>query len=130
MQKKQLWIVLSLAALLLVGSICAYFLLRPAAAEGSKTVTVTVDHLAGEDTSFTFRTDALYLRGALEEQKLIAGTEQEYGLWVQTVDGETADDAAQQWWGFDVNGVMAAYGVDAQPIYDGDTVDFTLHVGW
>ena len=44
------------------------------------------------------RTDEEYLRGALEQEDLIEGTESEYGLYVLTVDGETADESEQQWW--------------------------------
>ena len=49
---------------------------------------------------------------------------------MQTVDGETADESKQEWWGYDINGVQAEYGVDSQPIADGDVILFTLHVGW
>lgn len=111
-------------------SIAAYWTLSPKPNAGDKEITVQVDHLEGEDTSFTFTTQAEYLRQALEEQDLAAGEESEYGLWVQTVDGETADDSRQQWWGYEVNGVRAEYGVDSQPVSDGDVFQFTLNVGW
>ena len=130
MKKKQGLIALGLALLLAVGSLAAYRCLTPKAQAGSKTITVNVDHLAGDDTTFTVSTDAEYLRAALEQEGLIAGVEAEYGLWVTTVDGETADESAQQWWGYDVNGEMALYGVDEQVVTDGDVYDFTLNVGW
>ena len=118
------------ALALLIAVVCAYFLLRPGTQTGAKTVEVTVEHLEGEAARFTLHTDAEYLRGALEEAELIAGTESEYGLWVQTVDGETADESRQEWWGYTVNGELAAYGVDTQPIADGDEVVFTLNLGY
>ena len=130
MKKKQGLIALGLLVLLAAASLTAYYRLAPRAQEGSKTVTVNVDHLVGDDTSFTVSTDEEYLRAALEPEGLIAGVEAEYGLWVTTVDGETADESAQQWWGYDVNGEMALYGVDEQVVTDGDVYDFTLHVGW
>ena len=68
--------------------------------------------------------------GALEQENLIEGTESEYGLYVLTVDGETADENEQQWWGYSVNGTFAELGVDSQPIADGDVYDFVLNVGW
>ena len=61
-------------------------------------ITINVDHLNGDDTTFTIRTDEEYLRGALAQEDLIEGTESEYGLYVLTVDGETADESEQQWW--------------------------------
>lgn len=129
-KKKQGLIALGLALLLAAASLTVYYRLVPKTQEGSKTITVNVDHLEGEDRTYTIHTDAEYLRAALEPEGLIAGIEAEYGLWVTTVDGETADESAQQWWGYDVNGEMALYGVDEQVVTDGDVYDFTLHVGW
>ena len=123
-------IALIAALTLLIAAVCAYFLLRPGTQTGAKTVEVTVAHLEGGTARFTLHTDAEYLRDALEEAGLIAGTESEYGLWVQTVDGETADESKQEWWGYTVNDELAAYGVDTQPIADGDVVIFTLNLGY
>ena len=47
-----------------------------------------------------------------------------------TVDGETADESKQEWWGYSVNGAFAELGVDSQPVADGDVYDFVLNVGW
>ncbi len=128
---KKVWIaliVLVVIAALLLG---LYFRqTRGLVTKGSKSITVNVDHLEGKDKTFKIRTDAEYLREALESADLIQGSESEYGLWVQTVDGETADDAKQEWWGYDVNGQFAEFGVDAQPVADGDVFDFKLNVGW
>ena len=99
MKKKQGLIALGLAVLLVIGSLTAYRCLAPRTQAGSKTITVNVDHLGGGDTTFTVTTDEEYLRAALEREGLIAGIEAEYGLWLTTVDGETADESAQQWWG-------------------------------
>lgn len=130
MKKKQGLIAFGLALLLAAASLTAYSCLAPKTQAGSKAITVNVDHLEGEDTTFIVSTDAEYLRAALEQEGLIAGVEAEYGLWVTTVDGETADESQQQWWGYDVNGEMALYGVDEQVVTDGDVYDFTLNVGW
>jgi hypothetical protein len=51
--------------------------------QGSKEITINVDHLNGDDTTFTIHTDEEYLRGALEQEDLIEGTESEYGLYVR-----------------------------------------------
>ncbi|MBQ5987536.1 MAG: DUF4430 domain-containing protein, partial [Clostridia bacterium] len=78
----------------------------------------------------SIRTDAETLRGALEQESLIAGDEGEYGLFVKTVDGETADDAKQEWWCLTKGGEMWMNGVDTTEIADGDAYEFTLTVGW
>lgn len=127
---KKTLIAVILAAVLVLVAVAAWATLRPQSEQGSKIITVTVDHLEGEDKTFALHTDAEYLRGALDEEKLIAGTESEYGLYVLTVDGETADESQQQWWGFTVNGEFGMYGVDEQVVSDGDTFAFTLNVGW
>ena len=47
-----------------------------------------------------------------------------YGLSVHTVNGERADynlDGA--YWGFNVNGTYCNYGVDSQPVMDGDAFE-------
>ena len=131
MQKKKTGLIaVVVLCLMMVGAFAAYQAFGPQGAEGSKTITVNVDHLEGKDTSFTIHTDAEFLRGALEQEQLLAGTESQYGLWVETVDGETADSTREQWWGFDVNGEQGQYGVDSQPVSDGDVYDFVLHVGY
>lgn len=130
MIKRRTLILYLVLTALLVGGFTAWRVLRPAAQEGSKTITVNIDHLEGEDKTYTIHTDEEYLRGALEQEDLIEGTESEYGLYVLTVDGETADETKMQWWGYDVNGALAEYGVDGQVVTDGDVYDFALNVGW
>ena len=82
------------------------------------------------EKTFLIRTDAETLRRACEEQNLIAGTEGEYGLYVLTVDGETADESIQQWWCITKGGEEHFYGVDDTMILDGEQYEFTLKTGW
>ena len=130
MDKRKTRIMYLLLAVLLMLGWAVWRTCAPEVQEGGKTITVNIDHLAGEDRTYTIYTDEEYLRSALEQEKLVSGPETEYGLWVQTLDGETADESQQQWWGYDVNGEMALYGVDEQVVSDGDVYDFTLNVGW
>ena len=123
-----LTICLVVIAALLVG---AYFMFRDEPVEGGKNITVYIDHLEGEDKTVEISTDAEFLRGALEEQEgLIKGEESEFGLFVKTVDGETADDSQQQWWCFTKNGDILETGVDSTVIADGEKYEITLTVGW
>lgn len=94
------------------------------------TIAVSVKHADGSENEFTISTEALNLRGALEQENLIAGDESEYGLFVKTVDGETADDAKQEWWCFTKGGEMLMTGVDDTLIADGEHYEIVFTVGW
>ena len=98
--------------------------------EGEKTITFTAVNGANEATVFTVHTDAEYLRGALEPHGIIAGTETDYGMWVSTVNGVTANDEKQEWWKLYEGNEMSNYGVDTQAIKDGGSYTFALTVGW
>ena len=131
MNKKKKTIIMAAAlAVFIIAVVIAWAVIKPGAVQGSKRITVEVDHLEGKDGSFIILTDEEYLRGALEQEKLVGGEESAYGLFVTTVDGETADADQEQWWGYTVNGEFAEYGVDEQPINDGDVYVFTLNVGY
>lgn len=128
--KRKSVMMLTLFVVLFGAVAAAWFCLGPKGTEGTKTITVQVEHISSAPAAYTFRTDAQYLRQALEEQDLIVGEESSYGLWILAVDGETADESRQQWWGYSVNGQYAEYGVESQPVTDGDVYEFVLHEGW
>ena len=113
-----------------IGALLLWQQNRPVAQEGGKKLVVSVVHGDGTAKDFSLATDAETLRAALEEQELIAGTESEYGLYVLTVDGETADEAQQQWWCFTKDGEMLMTGVDSTMIADGEHYEITLTTGW
>lgn len=96
----------------------------------AKAITVKVVHKDGSEKEFPIETEAENLRAALEPDGLIAGEESEYGLFVKTVDGETVDDANQEWWCLTKDGEMTDTGVDDTKIADGDVYTFTLTVGY
>lgn len=129
MQKNKKILIIAAVVLLLIAG--ALLLIegskKPVPIEGSKTITVTVIQEGMEDKVFTIHTDAEFLRGALEQEKLIEGTESQYGLYVTTVDGVTADESLRQWWCLnDGEGNMLDTGVDSTPIADGDAFQFVL----
>ena len=127
--KKILTVVLLLVVVAAAAALYLHF--RPQPTEGAKTLAVTVVHGDESKKDFTIHTDAETLRAALEQEKLIEGTESEWGLYVLTVDGETADEAQQQWWCFnDGAGNMLETGVDSTMIQDGDSYEIVLKTGW
>ena len=117
-----------LVVALAVGGIL-YAKLKPQTAEVSKTIKFSVV-ANGETKDFTIKTDAEFLSGALNEQKLIEGTVGEYGLFVTSVNGIAADSAKEEWWCFTKGGEMLMTGVDTTPITDGDSFEATLKVGY
>lgn len=129
-QKKKA--LLGLAVLLCAAALLAgiYLTFRPQTQQGAKTVTVEVIAAGETVQTHTIHTDAEYLRGALEQEKMVGGEESAYGLFLLTVDGITADDAKQEWWCVTKEGGQVDTGVDATPIADGDHFELTLMVGW
>ena len=78
-------------------------------------------------TDFVVNTDKETVGDALLEQNLIEGEEGDYGLYVKTVNGITADyDTDQTYWAFYVNGEYASTGVDSTPVNEGDTYEFKV----
>ena len=95
--------------------------------EGSTTFTFTVVDKDGNETPFEIHTDQEIVGDALTELALISGDESEYGLYVKTVNGITADyDADGVYWAFYINGEYAATGVDSTPVTEGENYSFKV----
>lgn len=94
------------------------------------TVTVTVVHGDGSSKDFTVKTDKEMLGEALTDEKLVDGEDGPYGLFIKTVDGETADEANQEWWCLTKGGESVETGVDSTPVEDGAAYELTLMTGW
>lgn len=119
------------AALVLIAVLVGVWLMNaPQGAAGAKALELTVVYADGSADAFSFSTDAEFLRAALEEQQLVAGDESEYGLFIKTVNGVTADESQQQWWCVTKDGAEVMTGVDSTPIADGDHFELTLKTGW
>ncbi len=102
----------------------ATYLADTALGEGEKTVVAEVK--AEEKTiTFTIKTDESTVGAALLEHGLIAGEESEYGLYIKTVNGMTADyDTDKSYWAFYVDGEYATSGVDTTEIKEGVKYQF------
>ena len=117
-------------AVLIGGFLIAYKMFSEKPVEGEKTITVDVVLSDGTTRSYEITTTAEFLRGALEEKNLVSGTESEFGLYVLTVDGITADESKEEWWSFTKSGVALTTGIDTTVITDKDHYEITLTVGW
>lgn len=92
--------------------------------------TVIVTDLDGKDTTFQYTSDKATVGEALLAEGLIAGEEGEYGLYVTTVNGITADwDKDQTYWAFLIDGEYAATGVDSTELTAGTTYSLVLTKG-
>lgn len=94
-------------------------------AKVEKSFVFKVVDLDGTEKSFDIKTDATTVGEALVNEKLISGTEGDYGLMVDTVNGIKYDyNADGAYWAFYIDGEMAMTGVDSTDITDGATYSF------
>lgn len=127
-------VLLAAIALLVVAGVMAavYFATRPTVQDwtGSKTITVTVVHSDGKSQEFSYSTDKAYLGEVLQEAGLISGTPGEFGLYMETVDGETASwEENGAYWAFYVGEEYATTSVDLAPITDGAVYKLVYTLG-
>lgn len=81
----------------------------------------------GNVTKMAVNTDKKTVGEALVDNALVEGEDSEYGLYVKTVNGITADyDVDQTYWAFYINGEYAATGVDQTDIEAGTTYSFKV----
>lgn len=92
-----------------------------------KNVKLQVVDKNGNTSEYEEDTDAEFLRDVLDEISddsdfTYSGTDSEFGIMIDTVNGERADytlDGA--YWSIYVNDEYANFGADQQPVADGDT---------
>lgn len=132
--KSKIWIIVGVVVLIaaLAAFAVIYFVFRDKPVEGSKSITIQVVNDVNEITTYELRTNAGYLRQAMEEAEglTFSGTEGAYGLMVDTVNGLTADyNKDMAYWGFNVNGTYCNYGIENQPVVDGDvfSIEYTVN---
>ena len=95
--------------------------------EGQKQFDFTVVDVEGNETKFIVKTDKKTVGEALLDVKLISGEDGQYGLYVKTVNGITADyDKDKKYWGFFINDEYAMTGVDQTEIEEGKTYTFKV----
>lgn len=126
MRGKKAWLpaaALAVVALLLLG---IWYVNCPQGQAGDKTITVEVVHADESSREFTYQTSEEFLGPVLIEEGLAQGEESTYGLFITTVDGETAE--GNQWWCITQDGQMVETGADTTPIADGDHFELTMSV--
>ncbi|MBD8918366.1 MAG: DUF4430 domain-containing protein [Lachnospiraceae bacterium] len=124
--KSKKGLIIGIVALVAVIAVLAvvFFVFREKPTKGAKAITIEVVDDQGTKTTYNLNTDAEYLKQAMEEADglTFSGSESDYGLYLETVNGLTADyNADGAYWSIYVNGDYGNYGVDSQPVSDGDT---------
>lgn len=132
--KKNLPKILGIAAVVVLVAVLGvvYFLFSEKPVAGSKAITIEVVNSAAVSTVYDLKTDAEFLRQAMNEAEglTFSGTESEYGLMVSEVNGETADFSVNgAYWSFYVNDEYCNYGIDTQPVEDGDAFKIVYTIG-
>ena len=125
MKNKKTKIIMGLVAFVAVVAafIAIYFIFREKPVEGNKEIVIKVVSKDNEVTTYEVNTDAKYLKEAMDEAEGLtySGTEGQYGMMIDTVNGVRADytlDGA--YWSFLINDNYCNYGISEQPIEDGD----------
>ncbi|HZJ75699.1 MAG TPA: DUF4430 domain-containing protein [Clostridia bacterium] len=96
---------------------------------GAKVIHLEVK-AADKSVIFTIKTDKEKLSDALLEHDLITGEEGQYGLFVKSVNGITADyDADKAYWALSKDGVILNTGVDSTKINTDEHYEFVYTKG-
>ncbi|MBP3294052.1 MAG: DUF4430 domain-containing protein [Clostridia bacterium] len=100
-------------------------------AEGTEiTVTIAVTNKAGETTETAVTTKATTLADVLVESGIVEANYDDYGLYILTVNGETADYSVDQsYWALSKNGEYLMTGASSTPIADGEHYELVYTIG-
>jgi len=110
-------LIIAIAALATV-----WFIFKPKGNNYDKKITVEVIYQDKTSDEYIIKTNAEFLRGAIEECKdlEVTGDESEYGLYIKKVNGVTADyNVDQSFWAVTINGEQSNYGIESLVIEDG-----------
>ena len=123
---------LLIAALVIAAAamFCIYKVFIPKGQTGAKEITVTVVHADQSSKDFVYQTDEAYLGAVIEAEGLVEGTDGDYGLFITSVDGETADDSKEQWWCITKGGESVNTSADQRTIENGDQFELTMMEGY
>ncbi len=103
---------------------------KPQTVKGSKSITIEVVNSKSESKKYMLRTDVEYLSQAMEEAEglTFSGSKGPYGMTLEVVNGEDTDFNNGSYWSVYVNDEYGQYGIDEQPVYDGDSFKIVYEV--
>lgn len=127
--KKLILAVVAMVAVIAI-LIGVYVATRPETSAGGKSITVTVIHKDGTEKSFAYSTEEEYLGPVLLAEGLAEGETGQYGLVINTVDGETADwNVDQSYWALYIGEEYATTGADGVVLTDGGVYKLVYTIG-
>lgn len=95
--------------------------------EGEKSFVAEVVDADGNTVKFTVQTNEKTVGEALQKLGVIDGEEGDYGLYIKTVNGITADyNKDGVYWAFYVDGEYAMTGADMTDVVDGTVYTFRV----
>lgn len=118
------------ALLVLIAALLIIFnVFREKPVVGNKAIVLEVLNREGQNSEYRVQTDAEFLCQAMEEAKefdfTFDGEEGDFGFTLYTINGETHNwNVDGSYWAVYVNGEYAQYGIDSQPVKDGDVYRF------
>lgn len=121
----------TVAAMLVTMMVMGLAACGKSADDGKMSITVEVKDANGDVSTYTGKTNAENLHDAIADVDGVTldGYDSDYGYYVTTVNGITADyETDGAYWSIYVNGEYGQYGVDEQPVADGDTYTFAYEV--
>lgn len=121
---------LVILAAVIAALLCVYQFTKEKPVEGQKNVTIHVVHKDQSVRDFEVSTTREYLGEVLKDEGLAEGEDGAYGMYITTVDGETADEAGQEWWCITKGGGRLDTSADQTPVMDGDEYELTLTAGY
>lgn len=129
-KKKGIIIGCTVLVVVIAAFLAIYFTMLQPAVEGEKNVTVDVVLGDGTTNTFTYKTSEEYLGKMLVAEGLVEDNQAEFGLYIMTVNGVTANGDNQEWWCITKRGEEVMTGADQTPLADGDKYELTLKVGY
>ncbi len=130
MNKKTKTIIFAALVVVLVAALAVVWtVFGPETTKGEKAVTVEVVGKDGKSTVYQINTDGEYLVDAMNEAKGLTFAYSDG--YINTVNGVTADYSVDMsYWAIYVNGEYGMYGINEQPIADGDAfkIEYTVYV--
>lgn len=98
--------------------------------QGEKHITLTVTYPDETSDSYEIDTSAEFLKDAIADTVELGGSDGEYGFYLESVNGVTADYATDgAYWAIFVNDEYGMFGLDSQPVTDGDSYALVYTVG-
>lgn len=119
-----------LLAVMMIALSCLFVACGEKEVEKKYSITVIVVNDKAEEKTFNIKTDRENLADALLDEKLVSGSDSEWGLMIDTVDGLKADFAANKsWWALYDGDKMSEVGASSLQLKDGGVYKFVYTIG-